>query len=216
MVGVTFQALLMRSAAAAGPTSITQVLSATSTATTITAPRGIQLGDLIVFLDFSTAGTTPTSVIPTGFTAIGTSLTTGTDRQNVSYKLADGTEGGTSITGMAGTFRDKAMYVFRGNVAATGIVISSPINEQVTTADPTAQVVLSGAGAVPLVVLAAYSSNTSSITARSFTPAKDGEINSSNFNWLAYKIYNSSPADVTVDMADFGTNFMKSFFARMT
>ena len=51
------------------------------------------------------------------------------------------------------------------------------------------------------------------------SPAKDGEIQSDEGgieffdNWLAYKIYNSSPADASVDMDDESSeNYLSSFF----
>ncbi|HWE21758.1 MAG TPA: hypothetical protein VG758_32045 [Hyphomicrobiaceae bacterium] len=47
------------------------------------------------------------------------------------------------------------------------------------------------------------------------TPAKDGEINvvlGALNAYLAYKIYNSSPVNVTVDMDDEGTNELYSCY----
>lgn len=39
---------------------------------------------------------------------------------------------------------------------------------------------------------------------RSLSPARDSEINLTNYLCFTYKIYNSSPADVAVDMDDDG------------
>jgi hypothetical protein len=216
-------------------TSITQVLSATSTATTITAPSGIQAGDLIVMADGS-AGSfgTPADVVPTGFTGIETN-TTGGSRLRCSYKLADGSEGGASITGMeAGGFGStaKVIYVFRGNVAASTLTLSTPGN-QGTTGNPSAQTISASGGVAPLVALGFYycaeNNFNGLVNPRTFTvggsDAKDGELESnanpgggafSSDTWIAYKIYSSAPQDVSVDMDDEGdANNLMSCYIQM-
>lgn len=208
--------------AGGGLKTLTQVLSATSVnLATITAPVGIQAGDLIVMLDSPSAlGIPPTAVVPTGFTSIvNTSATIGGTvgmRMICSYKIAVGTEGGTSITGMDGsTADDKVILVFRGNIPITTITPADTDGAMIGT-DPVAQTVTASGGASPLIVFGAYSS-TNTIDPRTFTvagvAAKDGEVNSSNFNYLAWKIYNSAPADVVIDMDDEGTAMgMQSFY----
>jgi len=200
-------------------TSITQALSATSTASTITAPSGIQAGDLIVLLDKAANSflTAPTAVTPTGFTN-ASNVTSAITRQMLSWKKADGTEGGTSITGMNGSANNtKIIYVFRGNIAAT-TVTPSTVNGQATSAAPTNQNVAASGGTAPLVIVAGYGCASGTIIARGFSPAKDGEIEQASTGdlWLAYKIYNSSPADVTISMGDFGTNFLQSMYIQMS
>lgn len=73
----------------------------------------------------------------------------------------------------------------------------------------------SSGGVSPLIVVASYRTTFNSVDPRSMSPAKDGEISSGQF-WLAYKIYSSGPADVTVDMeqdgAPFGTNTLASCY----
>lgn len=219
-------------AAAARLTQITQVLSATSNeSATITAPVGIQAGDLLVMLDYAGAlGPLPTEVIPTGFTSIA-SITTGTQRFIASYKLADGTEGGTSITGMNPSTLDgnatKIMAVFRGNIPATLITLVD-VGSEITTGNPAAQTVTAATGVAPLVVIGAYGCGPSGlVNPRTFTvggsPAKDGELNafadgaySDVDAWLAWKIYNASPADVVVDMDDESTNALVSAYLQMS
>lgn len=205
-------------AAGGGITSLTQVLSATSTASTITQPVGIQAGDLLVLLDMATSVGNPTSVTPTGWTTpSGGDLSDGGfDRQMISYKLADGSEGGVSITGMSGGINtQKALYVFRGDKPITSLTIST-VNNQITSGDPAAQNVAASGGTAPLVVLGCYGAENSAVTPRTMTPAKDGEINGSTFAYLAYKIYNSAPADVTVDKDDdtsgSGGNMLQSLY----
>jgi hypothetical protein len=199
--------------------SISLFASATSTAATINFPASIIAGDLIVLLDFAAdAASIPTEVVPTNFTQIGTSLALANRRQVASYKLALGTESG-ALTGMDGNASDqKAMYVFRLNNIATSLTVSTP-NAQAAATDPTAQNVAASGGVAPLVVFGCYSCAAGAVDPRTFTVggvgAKDGEINASTLAYLAYKIYNTSPADVSVDMADEGTNYLKSFYIEM-
>lgn len=211
-------------AAAAGRlTTITQVLSATSVATTITAPSGIQAGDLIVMYDyaFGIYGV-PGDVPPSGFTVIS-NLTDGSNNRAIAaYKLADGTEGGTSITGMTGSSPSaKAIYVFRGNIRAKTATVGD-VGATQTSGNNAAQVVNVAAVLPPLIVLAFYGSN-GSIDPRTFSPAKDGEIESFNDGtygdaecWIAFKIYNLSPADTTVDIDDEGDeNTLQSCYIQL-
>jgi len=60
-----------------------------------------------------------------------------------------------------------------------------------------------------LIVLGCYVAAINAVNPRTFNPAKDGEIQATAVDgpedlWLAYKIYNSSPADVSIDMDDEG------------
>jgi hypothetical protein len=207
-------------AAANRLTSITQVGSSTSTAATITLPADIQAGDLIVLFDGGASEfTAPTAVTPTGFTnrANNTSSALGGFigiRGMISTKLAVGSEGSSSITGMNGDLDNtKAVYVFRGNVPAASLV-SSTFNGQGTTGNPTSQNVAASGGTAPLVVLGGYFSE-GSVDPRTMSPAKDGEVSPATVLYLAYKIYNSSPSDVSVDMDDEGGNVLQSGYIQM-
>lgn len=202
-----------------GLTSISLFASNTSTGSTIAVPASILAGDLLLLLDRAgNISTSPTSVTPGDFTNIADTAGGSTTRMISSYKKALGSESGATLTGMNGNLNNnKALYVFRGNVAAGTITPSSP-NAQGTTGDPDAQTVLAAAGVAPLVVFGGYGATTA-VDTRTFTVAgvgaKDGEINPSTLLYLAYKIYNAAPADVVVDMADEGTNILQSFFVQM-
>lgn len=200
-------------ASSAKLTSLSQVLSATSTdSTTITAPNGIAGNtDLIVLLDYIADSTTaPAAAVPSGFTQIVTA-TINTARLVLSYKLADGTEGGNSLTGM--TYTDggggKALYVFRGNASISSVNLSSPAS-QATDSNPSAQNVAASAGTPPLIVIGCYTSTTvTSVDPRTFSTTKDGELEAVGTFvdvWIAYKIYNSGPGDTSIDMDDEGSN----------
>lgn len=196
--------------------TLSQVLSATSSSTTITAPSGIQAGDLLVLLDRADNLSLPSTVVPTGFTSIANVNNGSGMRQIVSYKLATGSEGGASITGMAGGLDvNKALAVFRGNVPIASISVASLNAPAPTDANPTAQNVTAAGGTVPLIVFGCYSATNTIVSPRTFTPAKDGELNPSPSQtlYLAWKIYNSAPANVSVDMDDEGSaNTLASFY----
>jgi hypothetical protein len=198
--------------------TLSQVLSATSAASTITLPGGILASDLIVLLDYATNSSgLPTSVTPVGFTNLtNTPQTGGIRRVMVSAKIADGTEGGTSITGMNGTSQNrKGCLIFRGD-APPATVTGGGGTFEFTLNAPTNQAQNVSGFAVPVVVLAMYAS-TGSVTTRGMSPAKDGEISQVSNQWyLAWKIYNTSPANTTISQSDDGSNGMFSSFFQAT
>ena len=203
-------------------TTISVFGSATSTSNVIAFPASIIAGDLIVFVDRASNiafGGVPTDVTPTGFTRVGSSLS-GTSpvvvgyRQNAWYKLAAGTESG-NLTGMDGTGADhKAMYVFRGNVPAAMLTLGDA-DGTIENTNPASQSCTAGSGVAPLVVFGAYGSS-GAVDPRTFSTPKGGEINPSTLLYLAYKIYDSSPANTDIDMDDEGDmNALQSFYIQM-
>ena len=188
--------------------------SATSTGSTITVPATVQAGDLLLYFDRARNGaiTPPTSVTPTGFTLIGTSITASFTRVNLSYKIAVGTEASTNITGMNGNSQNnKIMLVFRGSSPLVSVTPAS-VAEEATTGDPSAQVVTASGGTPPLIVVAQYATEANPVDPRTFSPAEDAEIANGTTHYAKYKIYNTAPADVTVDKDDDGTNFLRSCY----
>lgn len=204
---MTFPFPTFMPSSSAALTTITQQSSSTAggSGATITAPASINAGDLIVLIDYAINATgLPTEVVPSGFTSIS-SVSSGKTRCILSYKKADGTEGSSSITGMSSNINVmyKVIVTFRGDVAATTITSNDPDGEA-TTGNPTAQTVTASGGSSPLVVIGGYASN-NNVNPRTMSPAKDGEVGSSTVAYIAWKIYNSSPADVSVDMDDEGS-----------
>lgn len=176
-------------------TTITMQASTTSTASTITVPS-CQDGDILVLFDRPLGSSPPASVIPSGWST-GNVLSSGNYRMFVSYKLATNADSGASVTGMNGSISNaKMMYVFRPDVAASVLTLGSSVGTVTTTAADAVATTLAGSGTAPLVVLGSYSRN-GTVSPRGMSPAKDGEITATNA-YLAYKIFNSSPANVTV------------------
>lgn len=173
-----------------------------------TLPNDIQAGDLIVVYDFaqSSASPPPTTVVPSGFTSLINANDGNINRLILSAKIAEAGDAGAVRTGMDSLAETKLVVTFRGDVPISQFSFASP-NSQITTGNPTSQSVTAASGLVPLIVLAAYFVDGGAVSPRTFSPAKDGEVNATTVgdHWLAWKIYNSSPADTTVDMDDEGT-----------
>lgn len=190
--------------AASGPppppvTSVAFHASATATGTnTLTVPATTQAGDIICVKEEGTV----VSVAPSGYTVLAS--TTGFV---ISYKIASGSDASASVPSGAvlGPSARRELLVFRGDSPANSVTGHSPAAQNSPTAAPADQTVTSSGGVVPLVVLASYYSS-GAIDPRGFSPAKDGEVNSDTNSYFAYKIYNSSPADVTISMQDEGSS----------
>lgn len=224
-------AILFVSAAASVPTAsktLTFVASATVNAENITLPSSIEAGDIIVLFDKPMGGTvTPTLVIPTGFTSISDTTdsvapsTAGYyGRITVSYKKANGSEAGSSITGMLGDSTNparKMALVFRPNFTIATLTPAS-VHAEISHGNPSSQTVTSGSGAAPLIVFGFYGQSIDAISPRTFSPAEDAEISvpaSTNVTFVKYKIYNGAdtPANHSVDMDDEGDlNLLQSFY----
>lgn len=185
-----------------------------STGATITAPNSIQRGDLLVLLQ---RGPYP-DVAPSGFTNIGSANLSTTYSTSAYYKIATGQENGSIITGISNG--SKALLVFRGSGPLT--VTPADYEGQITSANPTAQTINASGQSTPLVALAMYDVAIGTTDPRTFTvggsDASDAEITSDSQQfYVKYKIYNSSPADITVDMDDEGTgNSLQSFYITCT
>lgn len=214
---IGFMAKRRTAAADVNAIQFTPVGSSSSSSSTIVIPGNIQAGDIIVLTD-KAAGTTgiPTTVVPTGFTSIINS-SGGTARLISSYKIADGTESGTTITGMNGASSNrKALVVLRPDAPATSVTAFSTAG-QVTDGNPTLQTVTAGSGTPALVVFGVYGTDSTAIAPRTFSPAPDAEITPATNHYLAYKIYNADPVNTSVDMDDEGLdNCLQSFYIQAT
>lgn len=185
--------------------------SAGSTLSTIAWPASIANGDVAVLMDYATGSVgVPAAVTPTGFTTPANgSQTVLFVRGIISYRYCDGTETG-NITGMNGSAsNDKVLEVFRSAAPSPRIasIASATFNGTVTASDPGSQSVLASGQAVPLIVIGAACSNAATAAFTTASPAFDGTVlNSDSDVILGYKLYDASPADHTIDMADLGTN----------
>lgn len=196
--------------------------SYSTVSTTITMPSSLLANDLAVMFDTQANSNTtvPTAVTPSGWTNISNNVTNSTTngiRICVSYKLLDGTESGTSITGMtAGSLRgEKKIAVFRPNNPIASVSLST-INGQATLSAPTNQTLTMSGSTGPYIGFAWYFS-TGSITTRGSTVTETREIGTTGTTPRGFlKTFEATDSTIsfsnsTISMADYGANAMLSF-----
>jgi hypothetical protein len=170
--------------------------------TSVTWPS-VAAGDLAVCWNYSSSGSS--EVVPTGFSK-RYGAASGSIRCVMSHKLCTGSESGTlagMVQGIGPTAPVMALVIFRGS-AEVVLATPSPWNGQVTTGNPSAQLVAAAGQDNPLIVVAGYGA-TGAINPRLFSTTADGEVSPDSTCYLLWKIYNTAPADTTVDMDDEGS-----------
>lgn len=204
----------MPSGGAVAPISF--VASAVSgNSATITIPATAQGGDVAILFDINNTGGAGADVVPTGWTGIiGQWNGSNAWRCRISYKILAPGDEGDSITGLSATNSDKIMFVFRGSSPITAVSAEDwalDINEN----DPSAQTVNAAGQAAPLIVfgMAGVSSGTPAFGTAS--PAFDATLMQNDL-LAGYKIYDTAPADHTVDMTDHSTNLLASGFLELS
>jgi len=210
-----------------GLESISFFANATSTASTITVPANIQEDDIAILFDISTSNTAtnPTTVIPSGFTSIIVNTRPAVDNNRkaiCSYKLLVGTEGSSSLTGMAsaggtdGT--KKILVIFRPNAKLVETVSLSTPSGFCNDQDPPSQIISMSGQTPPLLGIVCYSS-TGVVDPRTATEATFSEISNGTNMYLKYCIFNKgdTPTNATVDMQDEGfNNSLQSFWVKLS
>lgn len=199
--------------------------SVTSAVSTVVLPGSIITGDMMVLCDYARAASgTPTAVVPSGWGNTVDSPS-GLLRGMVSFKRAGAAESGATVTGMNGTSANaKVCQIFRGydqygNVRnPPALDVSTPLVQHVTT-DPAAQTVLTKLEFDPYVVLLNMGTDgtlaaAAGIITQGGVSVKDSDRNNStNKAGQSYYLGNGWELwDTVCDMADYGTNFMASFY----
>lgn len=176
----------------------------------------IAAGDLLIYMQGSRAGGTPTAVTPSGFTN-GMNDVTSSTRAMLSAKKAVGSEG--SVTGMSETTDKKIGLVFRPSTAFTSFAFggTSTTVDDGNPANRTSAV--SGAGTYPVLVLGHMGVMTATtITGKSISPEMS-ELSGSDAGHIAHYLqYSGSAADVTAyDKNDDGSgNFLQIGYLTFT
>lgn len=210
-----------------GPTTLTFITSETvgdATFGTIDIPVTAQSGDLAVLFDaaWNGAGGVPTAVTPSTWTLCTPSTSNDTasndTRVVASYKILGPSDPGATITCMNSANESRIMMIFRPDAPITTVTPGS-WNSQNTANDPASQSVLASGQATPLVVLG-FTYEQAGITAfGTASPAFDAVILETDLDDSAagYKIYNSSPANHTIDQIDEGNaNILVSGYLRVS
>ena len=190
-------------------TSISFISITTSTAATITCPT-VQADDIGVLFDL--AESAPGVVIPSGFTQLTTD-SAGALIGTVSYKVFNGTESGSTLTGQDGTADDlKILLLFRPNAQIESVVTSTWLGD-VNINNPPAQSIAATGQPGPLIRMAAGGTNT---TVPSFSSGTFTSTFTVGTLRVGYIIQNTSPTSDTVDIGDNGTNWLASGWLRVT
>lgn len=177
--------------------------SATSTATTATMPSSIAANDVAILVNgaFDADASPPASVYPSGWTAIGSSvsadLSSGgiSGRANVSYKILAGSESGSTITGMNGSNSEyMVILVFRPSAGTWGT--PSSVNAVMADADPADQTVT--VGSAPGLVIGWVVSDGVALDI-TMNPSQDAFVSAGSPDLrVGYIVYNSGPSNNTV------------------
>lgn len=173
--------------------------SASSTSSTITIPAGAEIGDIAVLFDYAGNSNTtiPSTVVPSGWTSVSnqSSNTTAATRAIVSYKKLVSGDPGASITGMnGGFFNAKQILVFSPSSGISTVTVAG-LAETIADAAPAAQSV--AAQTLNYVVIGCASN-------RAYAPSwtstwYDATLAQSSRKEFGYKLFNSSPASVSMD-----------------
>jgi hypothetical protein len=175
-------------------------------------------GDLLVGVEGpADAGGVPANTGWSGWTGLnGAACTTGTNtRYRAFVKIADGTEDGTTVTGMPDSDSDKkAVLQFRSNIRISALSASSVISLCSAT-NPAAQTMLAATpGTYPVIGIATFRANGGTVSPRttSITPSVEVDIGGVGGMYVHAYIQNGpipAPANYTWDMDDEGTqNFL--------
>lgn len=171
--------------------------SSTSTGSTITWPASVAAGDLAILFDLAVnfPAPAPASVTPSGFSAIGSSLTDTTSgagsRLNCWSKVLVGGE--STLTGMNGSAENsKLLAVFRKTAGTWGSPAS--VNQAISNSGTPSSPQTVTVGSAPLLVIGAAMS---SAFDASFTPTEGGSFNDGGSSEAFYTVYNSAPSNVS-------------------
>lgn len=171
----------------------------------ITIPAGAAIGDFAVLTQYTQ--TAANAGLPSGWTNAAY-YTGASGRIRIAYRVL--LTGDPGLNFATDNNAANILMVFRPSVAIGSVTVGSAA-AITTNANPSAQVVTSSAAAAPVIVFGVVGSS-GDVGFSTFSPAADGTV--TNPRWVTgynsarsdagYKIYNSAPADVTIDKADDG------------
>jgi hypothetical protein len=173
-------------------------------AETITLPTGIVAGDLIALVQVSrSVSETPAYIVPPGFSLGGNGSYDGT-RIRTSFKIANGTESGTTLTGMDGSiFKKKIAIVFSANATSMAQVLGG---SYITPAAPGNISIDASSANAPALIFSVWGVRAlQTPIVRGSAPAMDQEIIFDDSLYVGWKIYNTGMGqNFTTSMNDAG------------
>ena len=192
-------------------------------ATTIALPVGLKKYDVAVLIDRGLGGEGGTNdVTPTNWEdLISQADWSEAVLFNVSGRIIqDASESEDVIAG--NVLGEKVLLVYRPNGIVTTLTRgpANPVAGENATGNPTPQVIEADSLTPPMVLFGLFrGSNPFTTSVLDFSPAQDRftafDGNDPSTFWVGDKIYNTSPADTTVDMPDVGSQQLGSFSLRV-
>lgn len=186
--------------AAGGVSTLTKQTHTHSPTDSMTLPADINAGDLIVMFGYAAGSSVaPTVNTPSGWTKLG-QTSSGFASIAIWYKIATGSDASSSHSGF---FTNEAFpylgcLTFRPDNPITAVDAVGSYQGQITDGDPASQTIPSSAGFPVLVALG------NTIGTLTMTP-NDGTVNDASLMYMGWKIYTASPANVTADSPDEGS-----------
>ena len=173
----------------------------------ITGPALILAGDLLVHLQWRYwTGSTPTAVVPTGFSSLVNFAGIGNTRGIISFKIADGSEANAVIAGMNSQHQSQNfMIVSRPSAAISGINTTT-FAGQGTNSDPDPRVIAAASLDPASIGMALFYHTASPVI--TFSPVSGNTTKTGNNCNTYWAIQNGSPVNISVDMNDAGGALM--------
>lgn len=196
--------------------------SATSSTATINISGITGNGRLCILADtsYNLVPSTPTKVIPSGFTEVVSLGSTGAGygiRHTVSYKILDGTE--TTLTGQDDVIDKKqALVLSLQSGLITAVSVSGTIGQAIINPGSLSVQNIAATGQVaPLVLIGTYGTN-SNRNLLGLSGATGSLPGSASDCWLFYRLVNSGTQTATMTPPAGGpyTQAMTSFFINVT
>jgi hypothetical protein len=200
------------------PLTFTFVDSSTSTSNIIVIPALAAAGDIGVFFDMnSNAGGIPTDVLPAGWNDLGSAgnSAAASGRFAARWKELVGGDPGANVTGINGAQTAKVMLVFRPSRPIVSTTAST-WDVVVDNGDPAAQTILASGQVAPLIAMAGVGKRSATAAYNTESPLFSAQVAITQC-LASYTVYNSAPANHTVDTDGSGTqNGLASGYLRFT
>lgn len=190
-------------------TGVDLFATATSTASTIVVPSGVQRGDLLILIDAPTFTTGSTGTSPASFTTLYSVAFTGWfNGVQASAKIANGNEAGGIVSGMNGTVSNsKLMYVFRGDRLINSFTGLNSVGSMTNGSSSVQTVSVTSVSSPCLAICSASTNSAATVSFSSVSPAFDAVNNSVSRLATGYRAvdFPTSPTAQSFSMNDFGS-----------
>lgn len=176
-------------------------------------PASAEVGDVFVLI-LAAYGSTSGTTDPSGFTAI-TSAADSSFRYRLSYRVIQPGDAGDPISNtLGGSVVTSGGMLFRPDRTITTLTVASTAAE-ITDGNPGAQVITGSGALTPSLMFGFYACNCGGLVSISMSPSQEDEEDfpsiSQRWRWIIYN-QDDTPADVTVDLGDGGSdNGLASF-----